>query len=81
MEQEKQAQQANVKERKPKKKASKTLIICLSIFGAAILMTAGWMIYSTLVVKSTYDRAEKEYNKAYNKAQKDIDRALRDYSY
>jgi hypothetical protein len=33
------------------------------------------------VVDHAYDKATKEYNKAYDKAKKDVDRMMKDYNY
>ena len=63
------------------KSRKKFLIIILCVIAAIILFWGGWAIYTNIVVDHAYDRAEKEYNKAYDKAKKDVDRMMRDYNY
>lgn len=59
------------------KSNKKILIIILGVIVAILVFWGGWAIYTTVV----YDKAAKEYNKAYDKARRDADRIMRDYRY
>ncbi|MBQ7623375.1 MAG: hypothetical protein IJS66_06530 [Bacteroidales bacterium] len=61
--------------------AKKTLIIIGAIVAGFILIFVVRAICINASVDHAYDKATKEYNKAYDKAKRDADRIMRDYRY
>lgn len=59
----------------------RTLIIIGSVVAAIILCFVARAIYVNAVVDHAYDEAEKAYNRAYDKAERDIERTMRQFGY
>lgn len=59
----------------------KNLIIIIGIIAVIVVFFIARAIYVNAVVDHAYDKATKEYNKAYDKAQKDVERMMRNYNY
>lgn len=59
----------------------KPLVIIGAIVAGIILIFVARAIYVNAVIDHTYDRASREYNKAYDKAQRDLDRMMDQYGY
>lgn len=59
----------------------KNLIIILGIIAAIVVFFVARAIYVNAVVDHAYDKATKEYNKAYEKAKRDADQMMKQYRY
>lgn len=63
------------------KSTKKTLIIIGAVVAGIILIFAARAIYVNAVMDHAYDKATKEYNKAYDKAKRDMDKTMRQYGF